>query len=69
MRPEQPAHHWLGKKMKTNFNRAPIRKVVSEAETIFLRSQDKTSKNGGFYSKKINEVSDPVLLTADLTVQ
>ncbi|MBN8700294.1 MAG: S9 family peptidase [Chitinophagales bacterium] len=66
---EQPRNitNGWGKKMKTNFNYVrldPEKRFLNEAETILLRSQDMTSKNGGFYSKKINEVSDPVLLTA-----
>lgn len=57
----------FGKKNKTEFNYVrldPEKRFLKADETILLRSQDKTSKYGGFYHKKVNEVSDPVLLTA-----
>ncbi|HAO45754.1 MAG TPA: peptidase S9 [Chitinophagaceae bacterium] len=57
----------FGKKNKTEFNYVrldPEKRFIKADEIILLRSQDKTSKYGGFYNKKVNEVSDPVLLTA-----
>lgn len=57
----------FGKRNKTEFNYVrldPEKRFIKADETILLRSQDKTSKYGGFYHKKVNEVSDPVLLTA-----
>jgi dipeptidyl aminopeptidase/acylaminoacyl peptidase len=66
---EQPRNisNGFGKKNKTDFNYVrldPEKRFIKADETILLRSQDKTSKYGGFYNKKVNEVSDPVLLTA-----
>ncbi len=66
---EQPKNisNGFGKKTKTEFNYVrldPEKRFIKQDETILLRSQDKTSKYGGFYNKKVNEVSDPVLLTA-----
>ncbi len=64
--PKNITNGW-GKRTKTNLNYVrldPEKRFLKENETILLRSQDMTSKNGGFYSKKINEVSDPSLLTA-----
>ena len=56
----------FGKKHKTEFNYVNLdreKRFINADENILLRSQDKTSKFGGFYSKKVNEVNDPVLLT------
>lgn len=66
---EQPKNisNGFGKRTKTEFNYVrldPEKRFIKPGETILLRSQDKTSKYGGFYNKKVNEVSDPVLLTA-----
>ena len=65
---EQPKNisNGLGKKTKTNFSYVNLdreKRFIHADENILLRSQDKTSKYGGFYSKKINEAGDPVLLT------
>lgn len=66
---EQPKNitNGFGKKNKTEFNYVNLdreKRFINADENILLRSQDKTSKYGGFYTKKVNEVSDPVLLTA-----
>lgn len=66
---EQPKNisNGFGKRTKTEFNYVrldPEKRFIKQDETILLRSQDKTTKYGGFYNKKANEVSDPVLLTA-----
>jgi len=56
----------FGKKNKIVFNYVNLdreKRFINADETILLRSQDKTSKYGGFYNKKVNEVADPVLLT------
>jgi len=65
---EQPKNitNGFGKKNKTVFNYVNLdrdKRFINADENILLRSQDKTSKYGGFYSKKVNEVADPVLLT------
>ncbi|MFM6924298.1 MAG: hypothetical protein ACKOU7_02260, partial [Ferruginibacter sp.] len=65
---EQPKNitNGFGKKNKIVFNYVNLdrdKRFINADETILLRSQDKTSKYGGFYSKKVNEVADPVLLT------
>jgi dipeptidyl aminopeptidase/acylaminoacyl peptidase len=65
---EQPKNitDGFGKKNKTEFNYVNLdreKRFINADENILLRSQVKTSKYGGFYSKKVNEVSDPVLLT------
>ena len=66
---EQPRNitNGWGKKNKTDFNYVrldPEKRFINTDETILLRSQDKTTKFGGFYTKKVNEISDPALLTA-----
>lgn len=65
---EQPKNitNGFGKKNKVVFNYVNLdrdKRFINADETILLRSQDKTSKYGGLYSKKVNEVADPVLLT------
>ncbi|MEP7255879.1 MAG: hypothetical protein ABI666_08870, partial [Ferruginibacter sp.] len=65
---EQPKNisNGFGKKNKTTFNYVrldPEKRFIKPDENILLRSQDKTSKFGGFYTKKVNEVSDPALIT------
>ena len=65
---EQPKNltNGFGKKAKVVFNYVnPDRdkRFINADENILLRSQDKTSKYGGFYTKKINETGDPLLLT------
>ena len=66
---EQPQNitNGFGKKHKTEFNYVNTdreKRFINAGEIILLRSLDKNSKFGGFYSKKVDEVSDPVLLTA-----
>ena len=66
---EQPRNltNGFGKKNKTEFNYVNLdreKRFINADENILLRSQDKTSKFGGFYTKKVNEVGDPALLTA-----
>ena len=56
----------FGKKNKTEFNYVNLdreKRFIDADETILLRSQNKTNKFGGFYTKKINAVSDPVIIT------
>ncbi len=55
----------FGKKNKTEFNYVrldPEKRSIKADETILLRMQDKITKFGGFYTKKVNEVADPALL-------
>ncbi|MBL0183816.1 MAG: S9 family peptidase [Chitinophagaceae bacterium] len=62
--PKNITNGW-GKKNKADFNYVrldPEKRFFKAGETILLRSQNKTSKYGGFYNKKVNEVSDPALL-------
>ncbi|MGB4936309.1 MAG: prolyl oligopeptidase family serine peptidase [Ferruginibacter sp.] len=66
---EQPKNltNGYGKKNKTEFNYVkldPEKRFIDADENILLRSQDKTSKYGGFYTKKVNEAGDPLLLTS-----
>ncbi len=64
--PKNITNGW-GKKNKTDFNYVrfdPEKRFIKADETILLRSQNKTNKYGGFYTKKINEVSDPALVTS-----
>ena len=66
---EQPKNitNGFGKKNTTEFiyvNPDKEKRFINADENILLRSLDKTSKFGGFYTKKVNEVSDPVLVTA-----
>ena len=65
---EQPKNisNGFGKKNKIVFNYVNLdreKRFINADEDILLRSLDKTSKYGGFYNKKVNEVADPVLLT------
>ncbi|MGB4843041.1 MAG: prolyl oligopeptidase family serine peptidase [Ferruginibacter sp.] len=56
----------FGKKNKTEFNYVRLdreKRFIDADEAILLRSQNKTNKFGGFYTKKINTVSDPVVVT------
>ena len=58
----------FGRKNKTKFdyvNTDPEKRYINSTEKILLRSQNKTNKNGGFYSVNIDEVKDPVLLHSD----
>ena len=55
----------FGRKNKTKFdyvNTDPEKRYINSTEKILLRSQNKTNKNGGFYSVNVDEVKDPVLL-------
>ena len=55
----------FGRKNKTKFdyvNTDPEKRYINSTEKILLRSQNKTNKNGGFYSLNVDEVKDPVLL-------
>ncbi len=57
----------FGKKNKTEFNYVNLDReirFINADENVLLRSQDKTTKFAGFYTKKVNQVSDPVLITA-----
>lgn len=65
---EQPKNitNGFGKKNKTNFDYVrldPEKRFIDADETILLVSQNKTNKYGGFYTKKINVVADPALIT------
>ena len=63
--PKNITNGW-GKKNKADFNYVrldPEKRFFKADETILLRSQNKTSKYGGFYNKKVNEIADPALLT------
>jgi dipeptidyl aminopeptidase/acylaminoacyl peptidase len=64
--PKNISNGW-GKKNKTEFDYVrldPEKRFINAGETVLLRSQNKTSKYAGFYTKKVNEVADPVLVTA-----
>ena len=55
----------FGRRNKTKFdyvNTDPEKRFINPTEKILLRSQNKTNKNGGFYSVNVGEVKDPVLL-------
>ena len=61
---EQPKNitNGFGKKNKTDFNYVrldPEKRFMNAGETILLQSQNKKNKYGGFYTKKINQISDP----------
>ncbi len=65
---EQPRNitNGFGKKHKLEFNYVNLdkdKRFINAGEQILLRSFNEASKYGGFYTKKVNEVSDPVLLT------
>jgi len=63
--PKNITNGW-GKKNKTEFNYVRFdkdKRFIDADETIILQAQDKTTKYAGFYSKKVNEVSDPVSIT------
>jgi dipeptidyl aminopeptidase/acylaminoacyl peptidase len=64
---EQPKNitNGFGKRNKIEFNYINLdrdKRFINADEMVLLRSFNKNSKYSGFYSKKINEVSDPVLL-------
>ncbi len=55
----------FGRKNKSAFDYVqfdPEKRFLNADETILLRSLNKTNKFGGFYTKKINEVADPLVL-------
>lgn len=55
----------FGRRNKIKFdyvNTDPEKRFINPTEKILLRSQNKTNKNGGFYSVNVGEVKDPVLL-------
>ena len=55
----------FGRKNTTRFSYIrldPEKRFINADETILLRSLNKTTKYGGLYSKKINEVNDPAVL-------
>ncbi len=56
----------FGKKNKTEFNYVNLdkeKRFIGADENILLRSQNKTNKFGGFYTKKVNTIADPVIIT------
>lgn len=56
----------FGRKNKTSFNYVktdPEKRFFNNNDTLLLRSLDKTSKYGGYYSIRLNTVADPALLT------
>ena len=64
---EQPKNitNGFGKRYKTEFSYVNFdreKRFIEANENILLRAQDKTSKYGGFYTKKVNDATDPVLL-------
>lgn len=65
---EQPKNitNGFGKRNKTEFNYVNLdreKRFIDADENILLRSQNKTNKYGGFYTKKVNTVADPVKIT------
>ena len=55
----------FGRKNKTRFdyvNTDPEKRFINSTEKILLRSQNKTNKDGGFYTVNVSEVKDPTLL-------
>lgn len=62
---EQPKNitNGYGKKNKTQFSYVKLdreKRFIDAGETILLRSQNKTNKYAGFYTKQVNTVADPV---------
>ncbi len=56
-----------GRKHKTEFNYIRFqrdKRFIEADETIMLRSLNKENKYAGFYTKKVNEQSDPVEITS-----
>lgn len=56
----------FGRKTKNMFDYVrldPEKRFLLPTDTILLRSLNKETKYGSFYTKKVNEVSDPALLT------
>ncbi len=65
---EQPKNitNGFGKLNKTELNYVRLdkeKRFIDADENILLRSLDKVNKSGGFFSKKLNEAGNPVLLT------
>ena len=57
----------FGRKNKINFDYIkldPEKRFMESDENILLHSQDKTTKNGGFYTVRVNGSADPVLLSS-----
>lgn len=64
---EQPKNitNGFGRKNKTEFNYSrldPEKRFLQMGETILLLAQNKLNKEAGYFSKKIDSVSDPVKL-------
>lgn len=64
---EQPVNitNGFGKKNKTELNYVSLdreKRFINSDENILLRSQNKTTKYAGFYTKQVNISSNPVLL-------
>ena len=57
----------FGRKGKVNFDYVrldPEQRFLKADEKILLRSQNKTTKDGGFYTAYINDSANPVMLTS-----
>ena len=57
----------FGRKNKTEFSYVNLdreKRFINADENILLRSQNKTSKYAGFYTKKVNDMGDPVWLAS-----
>ncbi len=66
---EQPKNisNGFGRKNKIEFNYINLdkeKRFINADENILLRMQNKTTKHAGFYTKKINQIGDPVLVTS-----
>ena len=62
--PKNITNGWA-KKNTTRFNYInfdPEKRSINEDETILLQAFNRTIKYSGFYTKKVNEISDPVQL-------
>ena len=56
----------FGKKTKTSFDYVRLdneKRFINSDEKILLRTLNKTTKYGGFYTVQVNQTLDPVLLT------
>ena len=65
---EQPKNitNGFGRKNKTSFDYIRLdreKRFIDSTETVLLRAFNKANKFGGFYSKKVDEISDPKLIT------
>ena len=57
----------FGRKNKKTFNYVrldTLKRFINNDETILLRSLDKNTKQGGFYSVSVNRPADPIVLTS-----